>query len=550
MTAKISTRSNLIPDLIAGITTGIANIPDAMASAVLAGANPVYGLYSLIVGTPVGALFGSSQFMQVCTTSALAITTGLALAGRSEESFTQSIFILAFLVGIFEITAGFLRLGKLMRFVSNAVMRGFLTGISVLVILSQMGDFTGYASSFNNKVIKFVDLLFHINEIQPHTFIIGLLTVGLILIFDRTRLKNFSMLIGMFLTSILVVVLSMTVVQQVGDISEIPNGLPIPSLPDFRLLPGLIVPALSIAVIGLVQGAGISKAYSNPDGNFPDVSRDFIGQGAANIAASLFQGLPVGGSVGSTALNVTAGARSRWASVISGVIVACAILAFGRAVSLIAVPAMAALLIVAGFQSIRLDEVLDVWDVGVMPRMIMVVTFIATLSLPVQWAVLFGVLLSVVIYFIESASDIELVEIVNTADGSFREQQPPTALASRSITILHVYGTLFYATADKLAEKLPSSKGSEHPVVILRLRNQRSIGSTFIRMLEQYADQIQRNGGKLMLAGINPKVLHQLEITETTDKIPAEDIFLASDKLGASSIDAYTAAQRWLARIE
>ena len=550
MEENTSTKNNLTQDLIAGVTTGIANIPDAMASAILAGANPVYGLYSLIIGTPIGALLGSSQFMQVCTTSALAITTGLALTGRSGDTFNQSIFLLALLVGIFELIAGFLRFGQLMRFVSNAVMRGFLTGISVLVVLSQVGDFTGYASQYSNKVIKVVDLLFHLKQIQPQTFFIGLLTLGLILALDRTRLKNFSMLLGMLAASILVVVLGLHTVQQVGDVADIPNGFPVPSLPDLRLLPGLIVPALSISVIGLVQGAGISKAYPNPDGNYPDVSRDFVGQGAANIAASLFQGMPVGGSVGSTALNVSAGARSRWANVISGVVVAVAILVFVRAVSLIAIPAMAALLIVAGIQSIRLDEVLDVWDVGPMPRMIMVVTIIATLTLPVQWAVFFGVVLSVIVYFIESANDIELVELVVTPEGSYREQAPPKELASRSVTVLQVYGTLFYATADKLAEKLPHSKDAERPVVILRLRNQRSIGSTFIRLLENYATQMQASGGKLMLAGINEKVLYQLEITETTEKIPREDIFLASDELGESSTNAIAAAQAWLAGID
>ena len=541
-----SSKINLSQDLIAGLTTGIANIPDAMASALLAGANPVYGLYSLIIGTPVGALLGSSQYMQVCTTSALAITAGLALAGRTGDTFSQSIFLLAFLVGIFEVIAGILRFGRLMRFVSNAVMRGFLTGISVLVVLSQMGDFTGYASTFSNKVVKLIDLLFHLRQIHLQTFLIGLLTVGLILALDRTRLKNFSMLLGIIVVSILVIVFSLNSIQQVGDIADIPSGFPIPSLPDLRLLPGLIVPALSIAVIGLVQGAGVSKAYPNPDGNYPDVSRDFIGQGVANLAASLFQGMPVGGSVGSTALNVSAGARSRWASVFSGLIVAIAILLFARAVSLVAIPAMAALLIVAGIQSIRVDEILDVWDVALMPRIVMIVTFTATLVLPVQYAVLFGVVLSMLVYFFELANDIELVEIVATPGGSFREQLPSKELTSRSITVLQVYGTLFYATADKLAEKLPSPQGAERPVVILRLRSQRSIGSTFISMLEHYATQVQASGGKLMLTGINRKVLHQLELTETTDKIPREDIFLADDELGISSIDAISAAQAWL----
>lgn len=264
------------------------------------------------------------------------------------------------------------------------------------------------------------------------------------------------------------------------------------------------------------------------------------------MVASLFQGLPVGGSVGSTALNVSSGARTRWANIFSGVIVAVAILLFERAVSLVASPAMAGLLIVAGLQSIRLDEVLDVWDVGLLPRMIMVITIIATLTLPVQWAVFLGVILSGMVHFFESAQDIELKEIVVSPDRHYREQPAPKELSTHSVTLLQVYGTLFYATADKLAEKLPSPDNAEQPVVILRMRNQRTIGSSIIRMLEHYADKVAARGGKLMLAGIHHKVLDQLENTETTDKIPRGDIFLARDDLGGSSQDAIAAAQSWL----
>jgi sulfate permease, SulP family len=547
MTVKASFKKNFASDLIAGVTTGVANIPDAMAAAILAGVNPVYGLYSLMIGTPVGALLGSSQFMQVCATNAMAVATGLALVGRSGDTFTQSLFLLALLVGAIELIAGLLRFGRFMRFVSNSVMRGFLTGISVLVVLSQVADFTGYASKYSNKVVKLIDTLFHLNQIQLPTFLIGLLTVGLILLLNRTRVKNFSMLLGIAIASIVVLLFSLNSIQQVSDIAKIPSGFPLPKLPDLRLLPGLIVPALSIAVIGLVQGAGISKGYKNPDGDYPNVSRDFVGQGAANMAVSLFQGMPVGGSVGSTALNVSSGARSRWASVFSGVVVAIVVLFFARAIGLVAIPAMAALLIVAGIQSINVDEILDVWEVALMPRFVMLATFIATLVLPLQWAVLFGVILSMAVHFIQMANDIKLVEIVETSKGSFREQPSPKVLASRSITVLQVYGTLFYATADKLAGKLPYPQGAERPVVILRLRSQRSVGSTFIQMLVTYATELKESSGKLILTGINPKVLNQLESTDTFEKIPREDIFQVNDELGVSSAAAISAAKKWLA---
>jgi len=141
MSQETTQRKALIPNLVAGLTTAIADIPDAMASAVLAGTNPVYGLYAIMVGKPIGGLLTSSHFMTLAVTSAMALTAGSALTGFSGESHTQALFTLTLLVGIFQVLAGLLKLGRLMRFVSNAVMIGFLTGVSVLVVLSQLGDF-------------------------------------------------------------------------------------------------------------------------------------------------------------------------------------------------------------------------------------------------------------------------------------------------------------------------------------------------------------------------------------------------------------------------
>ena len=148
-TDSAKTRGNLVPDLIAGLTTGVANIPDAMASAVLAGANPVQGLYAIMIGTPLGALFGSSAFMNVATTSALAITAGSALAdaGFTGDAHASAIATLAVLTGVIMLLAGLLKMGRLLRFVANSVVIGFLTGVSINVILSQLSDFTGYSSA-------------------------------------------------------------------------------------------------------------------------------------------------------------------------------------------------------------------------------------------------------------------------------------------------------------------------------------------------------------------------------------------------------------------
>jgi sulfate permease, SulP family len=546
MKANPSKKSNLAADVVAGIVGGVANIPDALASAILAGANPAYGLYAVMIGTPVGALLSSSVFMTITNTSALSITAGTALAGFDAASYPKALFTLTVLTGVVMLLAGLLRLGRLTRFISHSVMIGFLTGISVLVVLSQLGDFTGYDSSYSNKVIKAVDLLLHPGQVEVQTLIIGFLTVAIILTFDRTRLRNFSMLLGIVLASAVTLALGWEKVQLVGDVAEIPKGLPSLSLPDLGIVPGLLIPAFSLAIIGLVQGAGISKGYPNPDGRYPNISRDFVGQGAANLAAGLFQGMPVAGGMGNTALNVGAGARSRWSNVFSGLVVMVVVLLLSKYVILLAMPAMAALLILAGIQSIKAAEVVDVWQVGLRPRLIMLVTFVFTLAIPVQYAVLVGVVLSGLAYLLTSAYQVRLVELV-PVEGLYRERPAPAQLPDNAVTILQAYGSLFYAAIDRVAEKLPSARNAELPVVILRLRQHDEIGSTFIGLIERYEAQLKAAGGKLILAGVNPNVVKQLVSTGTSQQVLGdEDIYTATKIVRQSLDDAIADAQAWL----
>ena len=541
-------QNTTIADLTAGLTTGIANIPDAMASSILAGVNPVQGLYAIMIGTPLGAIFGSSAFMNVAVTSALAITAGSALAGYSTEVRAVAISTLALLAGLMMVVAGLLRFGRLLRFVSNSVVIGFLTGVSINVILSQLGDFTGYSSEYTNNAAKAVDTLFHPNQINLQATAIGLLTVFGILLFDRTRLRNFSMLFGMVLGSLALIILGWSSVQQVSDVATIPTSIPMPKLPDISLVPALWMDALALAIIALVQGAGVSKSYPNPGNVYPDSSRDFIGQGAANLGASLFQGIPIGGSVSRTALNISSGAKSRWANIFSGLLVVAAVLLFSRAVSLAAMPAMAGLLIVAGFQSIKRERFADVWSTGWVPRIVMLITLALTLLIPLQRAVFAGVLLSILAqFFITSSHEVRLVQLVINPDGSVTEKPAPSELASNAITLLQVYGNMTFAGAETVEQFLPKAGDAVRPVVILRLRAQEGIGSTFVTVLERYSQQIKAAGGKLMVAGVNSKVKGQLDRTETTaDILGAENVFIATSTLGVSTRAAYQAAQRWL----
>lgn len=299
-------RSNLVSDLIAAMTFAVVSVPQAMGHALLATVNPVLGIYSLMVAVPVGALFTSSVFINISTTAALSVAVGAALVDVPAGLRIEALGILVLLVGAIQLSAGIFRLGFLTRFVSNAVMIGFLNGVAILIILGQLSDLTGYRSTFSNRVAQALDLLLRIGQIDVRTTMIGGTTLASIVFLMASPLRRFAFIIAIVLATGLLALLTypslptasyFATIPTVGDVTAIPRSLPEFTIPETSLLLSLLLAAFSVAIIGLIQGAGVSESIPNPGGKYPDVSRDFLGQGAANIATSFVGGIPAGGSI-------------------------------------------------------------------------------------------------------------------------------------------------------------------------------------------------------------------------------------------------------------
>ena len=549
MQVKI-TKSNLPNDLVAGLTFALVNIPQAMAHALLAAVNPVFGLYTLMIATPIGALFTSAMFMNISTTSALAVATGDTMKLYPENSRGTVLVTLVVMIGIFQVLMGVLRLGWITRFIPFSVMTGFMTGVAVMIIIGQLGDFTGYYSSYSGKIIQLADLVINRRSIAWTTLAIGLLTILLIYLLAKTRLAKFSLIIALVLSSALANLtnyLFASGIKLVVDISEVPSSLPSLALPSPALVLSLIIPAIAVGIIGLVQSAGVSQTFPNPDGKFSDISRDFFGQGAANLAAGFFGGIPAGGSSSGTALMVSAGARSRWANIFGGIAVALVVLLFANLVELVAMPALAGLVIVAGIQMINVDTIKTVWQTNTVARTIMVVTFCSTLVMPLQYAVLLGVAISILLFVFQQSNTIRVVEWVVGGTGWPVEQPAPKKIKSGKVTVLFIYGNLFYAAADAFEKNLPAVENANKAAVILLLRGYEDVGSTVNAVLRRYAHALQANQGKLILAGVSTALLAQFQRTGLVDLIGKENIFLATKTIGESGNTALRAASDWIA---
>ena len=153
-------------DGLASLTTALSSVPDGMASGLLAGVNPIHGLYACMVAPIVGGIFSSTQLMVVTTTSAAALMAGQAIAGAPADDRLALLFTMVVLIGIFQVLFGLLGFGRLTRFVSYSVMTGFVIGIAVLTILSQMSTVTGYDMTGANRVAEALDLVANLDKVH------------------------------------------------------------------------------------------------------------------------------------------------------------------------------------------------------------------------------------------------------------------------------------------------------------------------------------------------------------------------------------------------
>lgn len=542
----------LTEDLSAGLVLGVQSVPDGLASGLLALVNPVAGLYAYMVGTFTGAFFTSSVFMSVQATGAMSLIVASVPQVVSGENREAYLFALAITTGILMLAAGLFKLGKLVRFVPNAVMTGFVNAVAINIILGQLGDFTGYYSTVSAEIIssripRTIDLLFNLDQMHLPTLAVGILTIALILSLERTRLGALGLVVAMLATSLLVLLVGAEDVRIVNDIATIPDSLPRPTLPPLYAFWPMIVPAISLAFVGLVQGAAVSKNYANPDGKFPDASGDFVGQGIANVAAGLFQGMPVGGSMSATAIVTNAGARSRFANIVAGVTMAIVILVFGRLVGLLAMPALAGLLILIGFRTLKPEQVRTVWKTGTTQRVVMLITFFASLLIPLQYAVLIGVAMSAVLFFVQQSNQVVVKQWQRPSDRYPVEVDPPATLPANEVTILIPYGSLFFATASLFEAQLPQvGADTRNAVALLNLRRNGELGSTFMDVLGRYARDLQAHNSKLMLSGVDPHLKDQMEQTRFIDVIGRENVYLLTDLIGQSLENAYIDGERWI----
>lgn len=333
-----------------------------------------------------------------------------------------------------------------------------------------------------------------------------------------------------------------------SDVGQIPQGLPDLTLPDLSLLSvELAFAAFALAVVIAVQGAGVSQTVENYDRSPVSASRDMLAQGAANVASGLLSGIPAGGSVGQTALNASIGARSRLSGIFAGIWMLVIVLLVPGLVGQVPMAVLAAIMIQAGVGAIDVQEARSIWNSGRSARLSILVTFLASMVLSIPLAVGIGVVLAIVLFVASAAADVRVRALVRAGNDGFAEADPPRRLRDHTVTVLDVYGSLFFAGARTLEGALPSPAGARRPVVVLRMRGRTEIGSTLVGVLDDYAHDLAEAGGRLYLSGVDKRMFERLRRVRKLDLNDSVQVMAAEDVLGLSTRRAVEAAESWLA---
>lgn len=542
-------RKTLGKDAVAGVVLGVESVPDGLASGLLAGVNPVAGLYGYLFGMLGAAFFTSSTFMAVQATGAMALVVAdTDLASRADPD--RALYTLAMLTGVVMIIAGVLKAGRLLRFVPTSVMTGFVTAVGVNIVLGQLSNLTGYQSQAANRVTRALDLVLHFWQVDLATTAVGVVTVALIVWLTRTRMASFGLVVAVVVGSLLAwasTVWLLRAVPTISSIAEVPSGLPAPALPSIGDIADLTIPAISLAFVGLIQGAAVSAGVPNRDGRPADASKDFIGQGVGNIVAGVFRGMPVGGSMSASALVAAAGARTRFALVFASGVMAAVILFASGLVAYVAMPSLAALLIVVGIGAIKPANIYSVARTGPLQTTVMVVTFALTLLVPLQFAVLVGAGLGIVLFVVQQSNQIHLRRIALDDDGRMRESDPERTVPAGEVILLQPYGSLFFASAPVFEARLPEvTPGSRGSVVVLRLRGVDQLGVSLVDVLRRYAVELAGQDSALRLVVSSDQVVDQLRQGGVTAIIGDDGVYRGTAWLGETLRAAHRDAQDWV----
>ena len=521
-------------DLIAGITVALVLIPQSMAYAQLAGLPPYYGLYASFLPGMIAALFGSSRQLATGPVAVVSLMTASALepiAGANPQLYIAYAVMLAFMVGIFQMALGLLRLGILVNFLSHPVVVGFTNAAAIIIGTSQLGKLFGvsvekaehtYETVFNTIIEAF-------KSTHLETMLMAILALGIMIGLKRYLPKIPNVLTAVVITTL---VSWFAGFEALGGkvVGSIPAGLPALQMPtlDFQTMVQLLSVTVAIAIIGFMEAISIAKAMAARTRQRLDANQELIGQGLGNIFSSLSQGYAVSGSFSRSAVNIGAGARTGFSAVVTGLVVGAALLWLTPLLYHLPQATLASVIIMAVINLVKVDPIKHAWKVQRHDAIVAVITFVLTII----WAphldkgIMVGVLLSLGLFLYRSMAP-RVAVLSRDPDGSLRDADVRKLETCRNISLIRFDGSLYFANTgyfeDKILERVALKPDLKYVIVDAEGINE--IDATGEEMLHNLVERLKEAGVTLLIARAKKQIWDTFERTNLMDKLGREHVF-------------------------
>ena len=511
-------RANFRSDVTAGITVAVVALPQAIAFAIIAQLPPQMGLYTSIVGVIIGALWGASNQALYGPANAISLLVAAALSNSltpGANEFALAAGVMAVMVGVFQILLGMMRLGVLVNFVSHSVVVGFTSGAGLLILFRQIGPLLGLQLNTTNPVTTLHSLANSISVIHPPTAVLGIGVMMLILLLGKLKPKLPGPLIAIVATSLLAFVLGLDK-NGVAMIGQLPRTLPpLVDLPlfDWALLSRLSAGALAVGAISLVQTSAIVRSIATQTGQRVDSNQEFVGQGMVNIAVGFFSGYPAAASFSRSAVNLKSGAKTPFAAIFSGIFLLTITLLLAPLAAYLPKTALSGVIILIAYGLIDRDELTRIWNGAKGDAAIMILTLLGMLFLKLEFAVLLGILFSLVLYIVRTSAP-QVYAVL--PDSSYRHlvYHSDEPLCPQ-LGVIDVLGDFYFGAVFHVEEAILAlvERNPEQRFLLIRMSRVNHCDFSGIHMLESVVRQYRDRGGDVFLMRVSAEVSQVMQST-------------------------------------
>ena len=514
-------------DLLAGVTVAAVALPLALAFGVSSGADAASGLVTaLLAGLIMGVFSGASYQISGPTGAMSAILISLVA-----QYGLNGVFIACFISGIILLICGIFKLGGLVSFIPTPVITGFTSGIAVIIAFGQINNLTGLTSEGESTIDKIVSYFNLTQSFNLTSFLIGAAVILFMFIYPK-KLNGIvpSSLVAIILATIANFIFNF----DVAVVGAIPQTLFLDKRLDFAAVDwsqinNLIVPAISIAALGLIEsllcGASAGRMKNEP----LDSDIELVAQGLGNIIIPFFGGVPATAAIARTSVAIKAGGQTRLTSVIHSVVLILSMFLLGGVMSKIPLAALAGVLIVTAIRMNEVEVIKDIFSRKIKTAMFQfLITMIATVIFDLTIAILIGVLFSVIMFVLKVSEMTVNISDIHTENMDTDEK---TLAKYKKTKVVYITGPLYFGTANKLSQRLEEVVTDDEEYVIFSVRGVPIADLSGVNAFGELCDELIKQDKKIYFSCVNPTVAEMFSRCGLEQKIGSENFFWSTDKV-------------------